>query len=786
MKSLDWMIARAGGGLEANQRDQVIDFIRSGPARLMKGLDSALSTPAAELSVKRLRRMLLKWRFLEAKVDAGFASDLAHDLGGTARLVQSEDGGIFEWLARVVKQNLGRLESSPGCLFEVVANSIEEEVERPTRKESVELIERWWDEKKAEDGFVDWLRSTGDEIHSTIMSLRLPGGPFDSKASHVLAVHNDQLIVVGSAAGAIHVYDSRRGALLYSHSIHESELTALALSSDGLLFCSAGKDGLVAVGNIATGIVWGFHLGAVEDICFDAGADRFLAVTRKPQLDVFEIPAGDPNAVELIYRDKQAEQYVRVIDGGRLITWTNVQGGTEFSIKNLSESAKSPPKLLFSDQGRAASLDFKADAIAHCEFGRVSVWSIPKSSDNTTLPKRVGTFHSFSRIAKLSPDAKMVATYTADTISIATTQGEVLGSHFAPEMTDFEWLSPEVIVWVSQLGWVQIMSVAELISDRHKKLAVETEVIELDSLQQWASELDLEEQEVLGTQLAEIYNKWSQIFCLPFSRVLVPNSDGCHWVALRYPRPAILKPHDNLSLWSTMVNEIRDACVRFRSGRKSEHSNARGSGFYVMHSVFLERGGRPMGYAYIQRSSNPGRNAIGGKERVTGPFIDESDAEEEKNRIAHFFHLMVDNWDKAANTKRQEKTPSQLPPWGTWQPMRCSDIDIEWESSSIATHDIECPVCREMATLRIRFVDGGEQRGIDRRVSDCRIKCPEPGNPLKDGNLSTCTVGAGDVSGLYLYPSEFIRDKSWTTEWGQKYLELCGSPLANNPCFKDP
>ncbi|WP_339734844.1 WD40 repeat domain-containing protein [uncultured Gimesia sp.] len=214
--------------------------------------------------------------------------------------------------------------------------------------------------------------------------------------------------------------------------------------------------------------------------------------------------------------------------------------------------------------------------------------------------------------------------------------------------------------------------------------------------------------------------------------------------------------------------------------------------YYVLHTFYTSNDGRPGGYAFLQDNASTGKNPIGNTELISGPYLTESDATAEIDRIQEYLRLQVDQWEEEQYQIRKEREEEQLagwsendPPWNTApKKLRRNGIrlGIRWVDEYRAEEWIQCPTCGGLAELRVSFL-GLPEHGIERQMSHCRIKCDEPPSRPIDVGVSTCTVGTGDISGLYIYPEQNMKDKRWTKKWIKQYLEGCESPLAPHSAF---
>jgi hypothetical protein len=119
-------------------------------------------------------------------------------------------------------------------------------------------------------------------------------------------------------------------------------------------------------------------------------------------------------------------------------------------------------------------------------------------------------------------------------------------------------------------------------------------------------------------------------------------------------------------------------------------------------------------------------------------------------------------------------------PWSI--PLCPCDCVLQWVNRDYAAHLAVCPVCGFEAELRVYF-EGDPGCTLERPISACRIKCAGLPYGAADEDMPMCTVGTGDVSGLYLYPPEWCRDPHWTRDDAREYLRVIGSPLAGHPTF---
>ncbi|MEZ6131137.1 MAG: hypothetical protein R3C59_20890 [Planctomycetaceae bacterium] len=114
---------------------------------------------------------------------------------------------------------------------------------------------------------------------------------------------------------------------------------------------------------------------------------------------------------------------------------------------------------------------------------------------------------------------------------------------------------------------------------------------------------------------------------------------------------------------------------------------------------------------------------------------------------------------------------------------------LQWQSDDYVCHEAICPICRKgqifgggifKTELRVYF-QSGVARSIERPIIRMRIKCIGPPNDPPERKMTSCTVGTGDVDGLYLIPH---RDPLWHRGRVKDYLRSIGSPFADHPSLE--
>ena len=100
---------------------------------------------------------------------------------------------------------------------------------------------------------------------------------------------------------------------------------------------------------------------------------------------------------------------------------------------------------------------------------------------------------------------------------------------------------------------------------------------------------------------------------------------------------------------------------------------------------------------------------------------------------------------------------------------------LYWHNDNYVCHEATCPVCGKggsygcddyRAMVRV-YYSGGTARSTRRQIQHMRIECGD-----------TCTVGTGDVSGLYvIFEGKAV---NWSASQTRNYLSGIGSPFAGS------
>lgn len=107
------------------------------------------------------------------------------------------------------------------------------------------------------------------------------------------------------------------------------------------------------------------------------------------------------------------------------------------------------------------------------------------------------------------------------------------------------------------------------------------------------------------------------------------------------------------------------------------------------------------------------------------------------------------------------------------QVRRSESTGLSWQNDTYASHESICPICNRGAgydtgeyavEVRGYFSTSGTPFDLNRQLINLRIKCSNP-----------CTVGTGDVSGLFLVSNGNV--VNWPVEKTREYLKQVRSPL---------
>jgi WD40 repeat protein len=272
--------------------------LRFGPRHL---LETQQADEAASL--------LLDWRFLEAKAEAGLVFDLAGDCAAVAGSLPPDDAhrrtlGLVEEALRRDLHFLGR---HPGCLFQCLWNTawwydcpqaaahydLTKRMGQgplPWEQEGPKLsgwLQQWREQKeRAQPGFV-WLRALRPPaVHlRTALKAILRGheGNVNSVYSVAWSADATQLASAGHDR-TVRVWDAQTGAELLCLRGHESYVLSVAWSAGGTRLASAGTDGTVRVWDTRRGaelLCLRGHQEAVHSVAWSADGTRLASAGGK-------------------------------------------------------------------------------------------------------------------------------------------------------------------------------------------------------------------------------------------------------------------------------------------------------------------------------------------------------------------------------------------------------------------------------------------------------------------------------------------------------------------------